>query len=335
MSAEPIELNLLRPWREPVSPARILRDGLGSLAVHAVIVAVILFTPDVKSPFVPTPDVEVNLKTSTPLYLPRVYEPTQKDPNKSHTVRGLDLRSAVESQPARRFRPPSLAPGLPAPAQNGIPSIEPPKIEVSSGVPLPNMTGVGAVSAGPPPPPDRPKLAFENVTGGNSPKQNPNPANLTAKLDAPKPFTVPRASSGGGGPKVGDIGETAPPITGTPVPAPCQECSSLQLLSDPQSVDFKPYLQQVLALVKRNWLSVIPESARLGRRGLVLLQFSIDRRGLVPKVVIATPSGVDAFDRAAVAGLSMSNPLPPLPAEYKGDQVRLQMAFSYNLPSQR
>jgi TonB family protein len=197
------------------------------------------------------------------------------------------------------------------------------------------MNGVGAPSLGPPPPAARPKLALESITGGSSSKPNPNPANLTAKLDLPKPaFPSPRPP-GGGGPAVGDIGEPAPAISGAPIQAPCQECSTLQLLSDPQNVDFKPYLQQVLAVVKRNWLSVIPESARLGRRGLVLLQFSIDRRGLVPKVVIASPSGVEAFDRAAVAGLSMSNPLPPLPADYKGDQVRLQMAFSYNVPPQR
>jgi len=70
----------------------------------------------------------------------------------------------------------------------------------------------------------------------------------------------------------------------------------------------------------------------MGRRGLVLIQFSIDRSGGVPKLVIASPSGITAFDRAAVAGISASNPFPPLPAAYKGDQIRLQMAFSYNLP---
>ena len=91
----------------------------------------------------------------------------------------------------------------------------------------------------------------------------------------------------------------------------------------------------MLTVVKRNWLAIAPQSARLGRRGLVLVQFSIDRRGLVPKVVITSTSGVEAFDRAAIAALSMSNPLPPLPAEYKGDQVRLQMALSYNMTPQR
>jgi len=168
---------------------------------------------------------------------------------------------------------------------------------------------------------------FESETGLLNRDQTP-------PLELPKPaFALPRPP--GGGTTVGDIGELAPAISGAPIQTPCQECSTLQLLSDPQNVDFKPYLQQVLAMVKRNWLSVIPESAKLGRRGQVLLQFSIDRRGLVPKVVIASPSGVEAFDRAAVAGLSMSNPLPPLPAEYKGDQVRLQMAFSYNIGPRR
>jgi TonB family protein len=106
-----------------------------------------------------------------------------------------------------------------------------------------------------------------------------------------------------------------------------------QLLSDPQGVDFKPYLVQVLAAVRRNWMAVIPESGRMGRRGLVQVQFSIDRSGRVPKLVIATPSGTEAFDRAAVAGVSASNPFPPLPAAFKGDQIRLQLSFAYNIPN--
>jgi len=296
---------------------------------------VVLLGPESKSPFQNIPAIQPDLKAAVPLYAPRVYEPTQKDPNLGKTIRGLDLRSAVEGQPERRrrFRPPSLAPGPPAPAQPGLPTLEPPKIEQASSAPLPPMNGVGAPSIGPPPPPERPKLALENVPGGTSPKPNPNPS---VRIDLPKTSLqdITRAAArpgGGGGTVVGDIGEMAPTITGA-VPNPCQQCSTLQLLSDAQNVDFKPYLQQVLAMVKRNWLTVIPESARLGRRGIVLLQFSINRRGLIPKVVIATPSGIEAFDRAAVAGLSMSNPLPPLPSEYKGDQIRLQMAFSYNMP---
>jgi outer membrane biosynthesis protein TonB len=40
-----------------------------------------------------------------------------------------------------------------------------------------------------------------------------------------------------------------------------------------------------------------------------------------------------ALDRAAVAGISASNPFPPLPAEFRGEQIRLQFTFLYNVPA--
>jgi TonB family protein len=104
-------------------------------------------------------------------------------------------------------------------------------------------------------------------------------------------------------------------------------------MSDPMGVDFRPYLIKVLSAVRRNWFAVMPESAKLGRRGRVVIQFAVSRDGSVPKLVIATPSGTDALDRAAVAGVSASNPFPPLPAEFRGDSVRLQFVFLYNLKS--
>jgi TonB family protein len=99
-------------------------------------------------------------------------------------------------------------------------------------------------------------------------------------------------------------------------------------------VDFRPYLIQILATVRRNWYAVMPEVARLGRQGKVVIQFAINRDGSVPKLVIVSPSGTEALDRAAVAGISASNPFPPLPAEYRGLQIRLQFTFLYNMPRQ-
>ncbi len=110
--------------------------------------------------------------------------------------------------------------------------------------------------------------------------------------------------------------------------------SGLELQSDPQGADFRPYLTQILTIVKRNWFSVLPESARLGiLRGHTILQFVVNQDGSIPKLVIVSPSGLQPLDRAAVAGLSMSNPLPPLPREFKGPSIRLQFSFNYNLPS--
>jgi TonB family protein len=107
--------------------------------------------------------------------------------------------------------------------------------------------------------------------------------------------------------------------------------SKVQLLSDPLGVDFSPYLIKVLTAVRKNWYAVIPESARLGRGGQVVIHFAINRDGSVPKLVIAMPSGAEALDRAAVAGISASNPFPPLPTDFRGAQVRLQLVFKYKV----
>jgi TonB family protein len=107
--------------------------------------------------------------------------------------------------------------------------------------------------------------------------------------------------------------------------------STVELLSDPKGVDFRPYLVQVLSAVRRNWRAVQPESARLGRRGKVVILFSIDRAGAVPKLVITERSGTEALDRAAIAGVSASEPFPPLPPEFTGAEIRLQLNFLYNM----
>ena len=137
----------------------------------------------------------------------------------------------------------------------------------------------------------------------------------------------------GGGPRqaVGDgpgVGASA----GILPTGPSTSGSLLELLSDPRGVDFRPYLTQILAAVRRNWFAVIPESARLGvTRGRTLIQFSVARNGSVPKLVIARSSGTGPLDRAAVAGISASNPFPPLPGEYLGQDIRLQFTFLYNM----
>ena len=59
----------------------------------------------------------------------------------------------------------------------------------------------------------------------------------------------------------------------------------------------------------------------------MVLQFAIGKKGELNKVVFSTESGAKALDQAAVAAISASNPLPPLPTDYKGDRVVLQLTF--------
>jgi TonB family protein len=136
---------------------------------------------------------------------------------------------------------------------------------------------------------------------------------------------------GGGGMVVGDADVDGGVGAAIIQPgSPRKQGSNIELLSDPLGVDFRPYLLQILQTVRRNWFAVMPESAKLGRRAKVLIQFAIAKNGGVTKVVFATNSGVESLDRAAVASISMSNPFPPLPTEFRGNVVKLQFTFAYN-----
>jgi TonB family protein len=306
--AEPVELDLLRSWREPLTSRRVFRDALGSLVVHGVLIIAFFLAPEVELSR-NAPVIADDLTRSVKLTLPRSFEPTQTAPNHGKVKRELDDRSAVEGARAqsRRYRPPTLSPGLPQPAAPSMVA-EAPHLD------LPQIEG--------------PKSVVASLPTPNLPLQAPAPQ---TSAENPTKRGIPPPPKGAGI-TVRDPGIDQPSIAGSnQTPAPCQTCSSLQLLSNPQDVDFQPYLLQVLRVVKQNWLTVIPAEARQGRRGNVTVRFVIDKKGAISNLVITAPSGTGAFDLAAATGLSMSNShFPPLPSGYKGDEIRLQMTFAYN-----
>lgn len=103
------------------------------------------------------------------------------------------------------------------------------------------------------------------------------------------------------------------------------------ILSDTRGVDFGPYLSRIVYIVRQNWYSVIPESARLGEKGRVAIVFEILKDGSVPQLRLVASSGSDPLDRAAVAGIRASIPFPPLPEEFTGEHLVLQFIFLYNM----
>ena len=103
------------------------------------------------------------------------------------------------------------------------------------------------------------------------------------------------------------------------------------ILSDTRGVDFGPYLSRIVYIVRRNWYSVIPESARLGEKGRVSIVFEILKDGTVPQLRLVASSGADPLDRAALAGIRASIPFPPLPEEFTGNHLVLQFIFLYNM----
>ena len=131
------------------------------------------------------------------------------------------------------------------------------------------------------------------------------------------------AGRGGGGDYGNGLAEPNSPNAG-----------NLDILSDTEGVDFAPYLRRVLQSVKQNWYAIIPEEAKdpLFKQGKVAIEFLIDKNGQVEGMRLVGPSGDVALDRAAWGGISASNPFPPLPKEFHGENLALRFRFYYNPP---
>ena len=107
-----------------------------------------------------------------------------------------------------------------------------------------------------------------------------------------------------------------------------------EILTPTMGVDFRPYVNRFLPVVKRNWYAVIPEEALKGRKGIVVLRFHIQQDGKIPpnEPWIERTSGSDPLDKAAAAAIRNSSPFEQLPASYHDPSIELRFAVFYNLP---
>jgi TonB family protein len=340
LPTDPIEqpipdLNLIRDWDDGSMRPKIGLVSALSIAFHLILFSVILATP--RSFFESNPrnplDIQQVERKVTPLTAPR-FELTQKEPNKGPVKQELTLDDLTASMQQKRAPKTYIPP--PTPAQKAEPAPRPVEAPPQIQAALPDnrpLAQLGTPQIAPPEmkPLEQPKRSpFENagqVAGLKKGSEDGRiPEMKRQSIDELMRQSIP-GSQGTSGQIVTDL-----PSQTNPMQPQSQIGSSLELLSDPQGVDFRPYLKRILAIVRRNWFAVIPESARFGRRGRTMIQFSISKDGRVPKLVISGPSGTEALDRAAVAGISASNPFPALPPEFKGEVIRLQFGFSYNMP---
>ncbi|MGB9458977.1 MAG: TonB family protein [Bryobacteraceae bacterium] len=340
INAEPIdaELHLLTDWSDPGAGARRRKAALATIAIHVTVV-VVLFTLPENILEGPRRALE---NTITPLIEPPT-ELTQKAPNRSKVTAEFEVRSSPErprvempqAPPVVHEKPrPLIMPSAPAAKAAPPPPLpEAPKIDTTKEPPKPELPQLAQVQ-----PqiqlPEQPKLTLENA-GHPAP-----PGQVTGRIPIPRSSVTEAIQDatrgqGLGGPLIiGDPGASDPFVYGgiRQSPAPGVPGVNMELKSDPMGVDFRPYLLEVLAAVRRNWMAVMPESVKLGLRGHVSIQFAIGRAGAVLKLVYAEQSGSRSLDEAAVAGISASNPFPPLPTEFKGQRVVLQLNFAYNMP---
>jgi TonB family protein len=335
-------LHFLTDWESVQDRSKTRKAGVVSIILHVGLIVGLLSLP--KS--VTAPVTEAISRHITPLIAP-LTDLTQTAPNRGKVNKEFNVESAAPrpkvhiqatpppapitapAGPIRKLTPPPERKAAPTPAPN-LPDA--PKVDVAQNTPQAPPVNMPPVA--PPPqiqPQEKPKLAFETPTPASS-------GTGTGKLARPgsgiqeaiSALSHPGAS---GGLVVGDASAASPGMSGgiNSPPMPGRPGASLELLSNPAGVDFKPYLIQVLAKVKLNWFNVWPQVARMGRQGRVTIQFIIGRDGFVPKLVIPSASGTDALDKAAISGISASQPFPQFPTGYTGNDVRLQLNFVYNM----
>ena len=318
------EPHLLLMLETERSSSRRRETFLLSVIAHLLIVLLVITMPELFSRALE----EVGVSQPRPQDVTLLYQPPDlpevETPPDTPVLSDRNRREqpGVEEPPLLEYQPP-VPPPLP-------PSFLGREMEERAMGELPEI-GVPEFSELAEDPPEEQRAELEPV---QPPETTPTEAKLTLLQIVPpsrgtdailKGLAKERASGRGGRSFQGGFPSTGPQNPNLYIPGP-------QILSDTMGVDFHPYLLRMLALVRRNWYAVIPEIARLGRQGRVVLQFSILRDGSVPDLSLAEGSGTRSLDSAALVSIRLSNPFPALPQEFPGEDIRMQFTYLYNLP---
>jgi TonB family protein len=306
---------------------------LGSLITHIVLITLIILSPKLFPNRGPSKeDLDLARKQLSFVYLP----PSMDELPKSAAPPGppgpkvrVDPRVLRKVAPQMEFTPPAAQPA-PAPSvQPNLPAAPTPQITPrtqpltppSQPVPQapPRLENV------PPPKVDN-TFAMPQMSPGKSLQQSLQGALKGREGPTGGGFNgpVPHGPAGGGGGGGGGQGGGQQGYMG----------GNLQMLTPTDGVDFTNYLARLLESVRRNWYAIIPESARLGEQGRVMLRFKVYKDGTVAEVdpQLERTSGKEPLDRAAMSSIRASNPFEPLPPAYDRPYIELRFIFLYNLP---
>jgi TonB family protein len=89
------------------------------------------------------------------------------------------------------------------------------------------------------------------------------------------------------------------------------------------------YVNAITRAISNNWLKSMVDS-RVQKAPRVYLTFSIARDGRISDVEVQQSSGVPSLDRSAQRAVLASDPLPPLPADYRGSDINVRFYFEYS-----
>jgi len=82
------------------------------------------------------------------------------------------------------------------------------------------------------------------------------------------------------------------------------------------------YVDQMLAMIQRNWVRPL-----VGSGVEATVHYRIQRDGRIGEVRIASSSGINSFDLAALRAVQSSTPLPPLPRAFRESSLGVNLIF--------
>ncbi len=111
---------------------------------------------------------------------------------------------------------------------------------------------------------------------------------------------------------------------------PCSEVTStIDLLTDTQGANLRPYVRSMLMSVRENWYRLMQESA-LTKTSCLAITFTVQRDGHVADMRVERTSGDDALDQAAWKSIESNDPFRSFPTAFTGDHLALRFHFVYN-----
>jgi protein TonB len=184
---------------------------------------------------------------------------------------------------------------------------------------------VRAAPQPPAPPPAAEKPKIEKPVE----EQPPPPSQKALLLPAPdkkKPPTPPPVSRPGRAPTPAvDLpasGDESGGAASTAAPGAGGSAGVGGLKIDQADFKYPIYIERMVMIISLNWF----KPAQTVQTSPVV-HFQIERDGTVTDARIVTPSGLPYVDRAALRAVLASSPLPPLPAEYSGPHLGIQVVF--------
>jgi TonB family protein len=116
-----------------------------------------------------------------------------------------------------------------------------------------------------------------------------------------------------------------------PATAQHADDTSPTLLADLGGFEFPAYRARLHEVIATNWHHLINSSGRdfRYRSGKTVLEVTIARDGGIRDVRIVQSSDQDDLDAIAMQCISLSNPLPPLPKDFKKKELKMKFNFMF------